>query len=160
MPCPLPSMNLCGHQLPWVDKILHLGNTLTNDTDIVSTDMNIKNARYIVKNIEINHEFYFSAAATCLQVNQIYNSNWFGSILWDLFCPPAFRHESSYNRSINLNIMLNLPLATHRELIEPLSDQQHVNKVLIQSFIQTLKKYGFPKNYFNNFIISSRKQHI
>ena len=56
--------NLCGHQLPWVEKILHLGNTLTNDTNIVYTDMNIKNARYIVKNIEINQKFNFSAAAT------------------------------------------------------------------------------------------------
>ena len=143
VPCPLPRMNLCGHQLPWVDKILHLGNTLTNDTHIVYTDMNIKNARYIVKNIEINQEFYFSAAATRLQVNQIYNSSWYGSILWDLFCPPAVRLESSYNRSIK--VMLNLPLATHRELIEPLSDQQHVKKILIQRFIQTIEKIRVSK---------------
>ena len=70
VPCPLPSMNLCGHQLLWVDKILHLGNTLTNDTHIVNTDMNIKNARYIVKNIEINQEFYFPAAATRLKLTK------------------------------------------------------------------------------------------
>ena len=27
---PLPNMKLCGNSLPWVDRILHLGNTITN----------------------------------------------------------------------------------------------------------------------------------
>ena len=95
--------------------------------------MNIKKTRYIVKNIEINQELKFAAAAICLQVNQRFNSSWFGSISWDLFCQPAVRLESSYNRSVK--ITLNLPLATFRELIEPLSDKQHGEKVLIQRVI-------------------------
>ena len=58
--------------------------------------------------------------------------------MWDLFCPAAVRLESSFNRSIK--IMMNLPLPTHRELIEPLSKQQHVKLVFIQRFLQMIDK--------------------
>ena len=143
VPRPLPRMILCGHQLPWVERILHLGNTLTNSVHIINEDMIIKNACYVVRNIEINQEFNFSAAETRLQVNQIYNLSWFGSVLWDSFCPAAVRLESSYNHSIK--IMMNLPLATHRELIEPLSDQKHVKLVFIKSFIQIITKMWLSK---------------
>ena len=92
----------------------------------------------MTKNIEIKQEFFFSAAETRVEVNIIYNSSWFVSVLWDLFCPAAVRLESSYNRS--MKIMMNLPLTTHRELIEPLSGQQHLKTVLIQRFIQMVGK--------------------
>ena len=36
--------------------------------------------------------------------------------------------------------MMNLPLPTHRELIEPLSKQQHVKLVFIQRFLQMMEK--------------------
>jgi hypothetical protein len=120
---PLPKMRLCGHLLPWVDKIVHLGNTITDKIDIVTEDMNIKRARYISKNIEINQEFHFAAAET---------------VLWDLCSPAAIRLESSYNRS--MKVMMNLPLATHRELIEPLSQRQHVKTTFLRRFLQMTKK--------------------
>ena len=50
-------------------------------------DMKIKNAKYVSKNIEIGQEFNFAAEETKLEVNNIYNSSWHGSVLWDLFCP-------------------------------------------------------------------------
>ena len=74
-------MRLCGHLLPWVDKIVHLGNTITSQVDMVSPDMNMKKGRYIARNIEINQEFYFAALETKIKVNNIYNSSWFGSVL-------------------------------------------------------------------------------
>ena len=95
--------------------------------------MTIKKARYIAQNIEINQEFYFSAAETRLKVNDVYNSSWFGSVLWNLFCPAAVRIESAYNRS--LKVMMNIPIATHRELIEPLSGRHHVKLLLIKRFL-------------------------
>ena len=100
--------------------------------------MSIKKVRYIARNVEINQEFYFSTAETRLKVNDIYNSSWFGSVLWNLFCPAATRIESAYNRS--LKVMINLPIATHRELIEPLSGRHHVKFLLIKRFLQMIKK--------------------
>ena len=54
VPRPLPKLKLCGHSLPWVDRILHLGNTLTQDTSITEDDMSMKKARYVARNIEFN----------------------------------------------------------------------------------------------------------
>ena len=73
---PLPKMRLCGHLLPWVDKIVnvHLGKTITNQVDMVSSDMNIKKGKYIARNIEINQELYFAALEKKIKVNNIYNS--------------------------------------------------------------------------------------
>ena len=47
----LPNLVLCGNQLPWVDKIMLLGITLTNQKNILASDMNIKKAKYISKHI-------------------------------------------------------------------------------------------------------------
>ena len=136
-PRPLPRMRLCGNLLPWVRKILHLGITITDDVNMLNQDMKIKNARYVGRNIEINQEFYFAANETKMKVNEIYNSSWFGSVLWDLFCPGSVQIESSYNRSIK--IMMSLPYATHRGLIEPISGRKHLKRHLIKRFLQMLQ---------------------
>ena len=137
-PRPLPKLLLCGNQLPWVEKILHLGNTITNDHNCLEKDMTIKNAKYVSKNIEINQEFYFAAPSTRVTVNDIYNNSWFGSVIWDLFCPAAVKLESSWNRS--MKITLDLPYATHRGLIEPLSGKPHLRRIFIKRFLQMILK--------------------
>ena len=38
----LPSMMLCGNPLPWVDKLLHLGNMVSNQIDGGQLDMKQK----------------------------------------------------------------------------------------------------------------------
>ena len=96
--------------------------------------MKRKNARYVSKNIEINQEFYFASPETKMKINDVYNKSWYGSVLWDLFCPMAVKIESTWNRSIK--IMLNLPYQTHRYLIEPLSGRQHLKRVFIKRFLQ------------------------
>ena len=45
---------------------------------------------------------------------------------------------STYNRSIK--IMFNLPYATHRYLLEPLSGLPHVSRVLVKRFIAFIDK--------------------
>ena len=94
----------------------------------LESDMKIKNARYVSRNIEINQEFSFAAEETKLKVNDVYNTSWYGSVLWDLFSPAAVRLESSWNRSIK--VMLDLPHETHRCLIEPLSGRIHISVYL------------------------------
>ena len=137
-PRPLPKMRLCGDLLPWVNQVLHIGNTLTNCENILEQDMRIKNARYVSKNIEINQEFYFAAPETRLIINDIYNNSWFGSVVWDLFCPAAVKLESSWNRSIK--ITMDLPYGTHRGLIEPLSGRKHLKRTFMKRFLQMICK--------------------
>ena len=131
-------IELCGSQLPWVDKIVHLGMTLTNKSDIIETDMNIKKARYVSRNIELNQEFHFTTSETKIKINELYNSSWFGSVMYKLYGAEAVKLESSYNRS--MKIMLDLPIETRRGLIEPLSGRQHLRKTFAQRFISFIEK--------------------
>ena len=141
----LPKLSLCGNLLPWVDKVIHLGCTLTNKSNMLEDDMNSKKARYISRNIELNQELHFAAPESRLVVNEIYNSSWFGSTLYSIFSPAAVRLEASYNRSIK--VMMDLPLATHRYLIEPLSGKEHIRKTFVRRFlcmIQSIRKSTKP----------------
>ena len=60
----LPSLMLCGNPLPWVDRLKHLGNTISNVLDGNQLDIKIKAAKYIDKNNSINQELYFAHPST------------------------------------------------------------------------------------------------
>ena len=137
-PRPLPNLILCGNPLPWTSKYKHLGINLENKIDGCQHDMKVKNAQYIGKNLDLNQEFHFSHPSTKLKLNQIYNSHYSGSVLWNLFSPGALTIESSYNRSVK--VMLDLPLATHRSMIEPLTETKHIKLVLIKRFLGFMEK--------------------
>ena len=62
------------HLLPWVEKIVHLGNIITNKVDMLAFDMDAKKERYVGRNIEINHEIFFAANKTKIKINNIFNS--------------------------------------------------------------------------------------
>ena len=115
---------------------MHLGNTIINQGNIIATDMNLKMGRYVGKNIELNQEFSFAAQETKIRINNIYNSSWYGSVLWDLFSPASVKIESAYNRS--MKVTMKLHWATHRELIEPLSQSKHVKLIFIKRFLQMI----------------------
>ena len=53
-----------------------------------------------------------------VKLNNIYNSHFSGSCLWDMTLESCRKFEASFNRSIK--IMFGLPYETHRRLIEPL----------------------------------------
>ena len=97
---PLSQHTLCGRQLPWVDRIVHLGITITNDSNTLRTDMTIRKARYVGRNVELNQEIFFAAPAT--KINYINNSSCFGSTLYQLFEAESEKIESSYNRSVKI----------------------------------------------------------
>ena len=141
----LPKIYPCGNPLPWTEKFKHLGVTIGNKIDGCYQDIPIKNAQYISKNIELNQEFHFAHPLTKLKLNQIHNSHYYGSPLWDLFGTGAIKVESSYNKSVKA--MLDLPIATHRNLIEPLTSETHIKIVLIRrflSFVEKIRNSGKP----------------
>ena len=142
-PRELPSLMLCGNPLPWVDRLKHLGNTISNVLDGNQLDIKIKAAKYIDKNNSINQEFYFAHTSTKLKVNNIYNTHFTGSQLWNLGCRELEKLHSTYNKSVK--IIFELPFATHRYFIEPLTEKEHLSRLLMKrflSFIEKMEKSG------------------
>ena len=109
--------------LPWVPHAKHIGNHLHQDgtTDL---DTRVKKGMFIQNAMELNQEFFFTDPITKIRVNNIYNSHYFGSPLWNLFGKGAIGIESRYN--ISVKVMLGFPLGTHRSLIEPLTGINHI----------------------------------
>ena len=98
----------------------------------------MKRAAYITKNNDLLQEFSFSHPKTKVLLNSIYNSHLTGSCLWDLFSPETKMLENTWNTS--MRIMLNLPLQTHRYLIEPLSGTKHIRFHLIKRFLSFINQ--------------------
>ena len=127
--------------MPWVDQLKHLGNTVSNTINGGQLDIKIKRAKYIDKDNSLLQEFYFAHPQTKAKVNNIYNSHFTGSQLWKFGSNELGKFESTYNRSIKL--MYDIPLATHRFFIEPLSGVPHLSRILVRrylSFIEKIKK--------------------
>ena len=140
-PRALPSMNLCGNPLPWVDKLKHVGNMVSNKIDGCQMDILQKRAQYIDKNNSINQEFHFAHPLSKIKLNNIYNCHFSGSPIWNIFSPGAKQFEGTFNRSIK--IMSGLPLETHKYLIEPLAGGPGLRIQLIKRFL------GFINNIKN-----------
>ena len=131
---PLKKILLDGNELPWWDSGKHVGNNIENAIDGLQKDIRIKRARFIQKNCEINQEFHFCHPSSKLQLNQIYNSSFTGSPLWDLFSKSSENLEKTYNTSVRL--MYDLPRESHCYLIEPVSGNPHLKFVLLKRFLK------------------------
>ena len=137
-PRDLPELLLCGNPLPWVDKVKHLGNTVSNVIDGAQMDIKVKKAKYVDKCNSLGQEFYFAHPETKAKVNSIYNSHFTGSQLWKLGTREIQKLESTYNRSVK--IMYDLPWATHRYFIEPLTGGPHMMRVLAKRYMSFIQK--------------------
>ena len=131
-------MFLCGNPLPWVESLVHLGTTVTNQINGCQQDIKQKIARYIDKNCSLNQEFSFDHPFTRIKVNNIYNCHFSGSQVWNLFSQGASHFESTFNRSIK--IMAGFPYQTHRYLIEPLLETEHMKLKLIRNYLGFIKR--------------------
>ena len=134
----LDPLMLCGDPLPWVGGGVHLGNHLCNKMEGMRQDVKVKRANFISKNIELNQEFSFSHPLSKVKINLIYNFHFTGSQLWDLFSREATMLENSWNTAVK--VMFDLPVATHRFLIEPVSETRHLKSILIDRFLSFLQQ--------------------
>ena len=150
---PLPPMYLCGDPLPWVSSVKHLGITIENKINGLKKDILIKRANFINKNNEILQEFHFSHPDTKIKINNIYNSHFSGSCLWNLFSRESVMVENSWN--VSMRLMLDLPRETHRYLIEPLSNTQHIRKTLISRFLKFLQQIRYSCKATSKFLLAS-----
>ena len=137
----LRNMNLNGKQLPWVKSVKHLGTTLhLNKTGTCSLNQDVleKRAIYIAKNNELCQEFYFAHFLTKVWLNNVYNSSFYGAPLWDRSSHRFAKLEKTWN--VSIRVMLDLPRATHRYLLEPLSGTKHIIRSLSARFLNFTAK--------------------
>ena len=129
----LSELFLCGNPLPWVSEGIHLGNHMSNKYDGMKSDIKIKRGQYISKNCELQQEFYFAHPNTKFDINQIYNSHFTGSPLWNLFSWEAEMVYNSWN--VSFRHIYALPIQTHRYFIEPISGKVHIKTILMKRFL-------------------------
>ena len=88
---------LDGCELPWVSHAKHLGHKISFKINGLSEDLMEKRATYINRVNELNQEFYFVNSSTKIMINNIFNSSFYSSQIWDLFSDEAIRLEKSWN---------------------------------------------------------------
>ena len=133
----LRNIMLDGKELPWVKKANHLGCKLTDKSDGLKDDLMEKCAIYINKVNEISQEFHYANPYTKIRINQIFNSHFFGSSLWNLFGLEADRLEKTWN--ISQRILLGLPRNAHRYFLEPLTNLKHITFSLYSRFLKFIE---------------------
>ena len=128
-------VRLCGNELPWVKSCVHLGNTIVSDKgrDIRSQDVKNKRAAFINKTNNILQEFHFSHPKTRTKLVQVYNTHFYGSVLWFLGSQEVNKLEKSWNVAVRR--LFNLPRETHCYLIEGVSEEPHVRTILARRFL-------------------------
>ena len=130
----LKDIMLCGKKLPWVQRVRHLGNTIENNIDGMTQDILEKRAQYISKNNELLQEFFFAYPTTKNLINNVYNTHFTGSSVWNIFSNASERLEKTWN--VSQRIMLSIPRETHKYLIEPLSETRHIKVSLMKRYLR------------------------
>ena len=133
----LKNVKLHGKDLPWVKAAKHLGCKVTDERGSLRSDLMEKRAVYINKVNELSQEFHYAHPSTKVRINNIFNTHFYGSPLWDLFGKEADRLEKTWN--VSQRIMLGLPRQSHRYFIEPLSGARHIRFSLFERYIQFVK---------------------
>ena len=126
-------LELNGNKLPWWPTGKHLGNKIENQINGMKMDIKEKRAKFIDRTNEICQEFHFGHPESKFKVNNIYNSHFTGSPLWNLFSKESESFEKTWN--IAFRIMFDLPRETHRYFVEEVSEAPHLKTVLIKSFL-------------------------
>ena len=130
------ALRLNGNSLPWVTKAKYLGNDIEAYGKGLYSDVRVKRAKYIERNVEINQEFPFAHPGVKCKLNQIYNSSFPGSTLYDLFSLPVTQLINSW--SVSVRQMWGLPVNSHKYLVEPLGGT-HAYSMIISRFVSFLQ---------------------
>ena len=137
-------VSLCGNPLPWVKRAKYLGGQLTSHLDGYQQDARCKRALFIERNCELLQEFPMAHPQLKCRINQIYNSSFHGSVMWDLTGENTKQLINSW--SVAVRHMWELPLNSYRFFIEPLSGT-HAKTMLMGryvTFIQNIRKSSRP----------------
>ena len=108
-------LHLDGKDLPWVETADHLGHTLHQDTSM-ERDCHRARARYIAKSLEVRNQLSFADPEIILKALQIFCTDAYGSMLWNLGSDAAESFFKCWNT--NVKLVLGLPRNTFTYLVE------------------------------------------
>ncbi len=128
----MTAIKLNGHDLPWVERAVHIGNTLIS-SGAMDQDLREKRAIFIDKCMELNQEFYLYPPEVKLKMCKIYNSHFTGSPLWDFFSSHFSQLCNSWN--VNIRIMFGIPRNTHCWIVEEISGGNHARQMIFSRYI-------------------------
>ena len=95
------NLQLYGTDLPWVSTATHLGHELHQDA-LMEHDCNCKRARFIDSSTTIRESFEFAKKEQLMNAIQIYCSDFYGSMLWNLFGEAAAKFFRCWNTCAKL----------------------------------------------------------
>ena len=95
------SLTLCGQELPWVDRAVHLGHVLTT-RGTMEQDTREKLAEFIDCSVKLRETFSFAHPSEKIFALDKYSSSAYGSSLWDLSSSSTARYCAAWNTAIKL----------------------------------------------------------
>ena len=131
----MPAIILNGHDLPWVERAVHIGNTL-HSSALMDQDLREKRAIFIDKCMNLNQEFHSYPPEIRLKMCRIYNTHFTGSPLWNF----SSKHFSQLCNSWNVNarIMFDIPQDSHCWIVEELSEC-HARQMIFSRYINFIR---------------------
>ena len=140
-------LQLFGEELPWVNSAEHLGHTLHKDCTM-DLDARQKRAQFIDKTSDLRGIFNFAHPEQILKAGQVYASDLYGFMLYDLTSQASQSYFKSWNTFVKL--AWNVPLDTYTYLVE---------NTLAENFV-SLKKQVYSRfiKFFQNLFCSSSKE--
>ena len=124
---------LYGRELPWVRTANHLGNELCEDGTL-DTDAKKKRASFISKSLEVREQFSFAHPVEVLTAVQLYCSDHYGSMIWDLGGNMAKQYFNAWSTCVKL--AWNVSRSTHSYFLPYLSGG------LVSAKRDILSRYG------------------
>ena len=140
-------LQLFGEELPWVDSALHLGHTLSKDCTM-DQDARCKRAQFIDRTSDIRETFSFAHPNQIIKAGQVYASDAYGFMLYDLSSQSSQSYLKSWNTFVKL--AWNVPLNTYTYIVE---------NCLAENFVSLKKQiYSRYVKFFQNLFTSSSKE--
>ena len=94
-------VRLDGQDLPWVESAVHLGHTLHQLTTM-EKDCQIARAKFIDKNVQLREDISFANPDQILKAIQIYCSDAYGSMIWNLKSAASEQFFKCWNTTVKL----------------------------------------------------------
>ena len=129
----LKNIILYNKQLPWVDSHIHLGHLIHKDESMCHDILN-KRGEFISNVHSLRQELGDQEPDVFMKLVNIYYSSMYGSNVWDLYSDTANKLYISWN--VLIRNTFNLPFATHRYVLQEISNIPHIRTCLLKRFVK------------------------
>tara|TARA_B110000196_G_scaffold307115_1_gene306393 strand:+ start:336 stop:1349 length:1014 start_codon:yes stop_codon:yes gene_type:complete len=136
--------------LPVVKQWEHLGVLISSD-ESTDHDLALKKGAFIGKVHNLQQELGKQDPGVFIKLVKIYLLHLYGSSLWDIFDGGSTQMWTAWHKL--LKITFNLPLPTHRHLLNELVECDHPKKLVIKRFVK------FSSNLANSNNLHIRRLH-